>query len=40
MTHRIGDPRKLEINVLDCVERLWGEMALERAKKLLARREP
>lgn len=36
MSHRIGDPRTLELNLLHCVELLWGELARDRIARRLA----
>lgn len=33
MTHCVGDPKRLELNFLGLIDRLYGEEALERARK-------
>jgi hypothetical protein len=32
MTHVIGDPRRIELNFVECVERLFGEITGEQAR--------
>jgi hypothetical protein len=30
MGHRVGEPRTLELNLLNCIELLWGELVCDR----------
>jgi hypothetical protein len=40
MSHRVGDPRTLELNLLNCVEILWGELDRDRVDARLRTIEP
>jgi hypothetical protein len=38
MTHVTGDPRRLDRNFIECVDRLFGELAAEEARDAIAAR--